>query len=156
MLQAFLTELDVQSCGSLRQVMCSGETLLAELVADFFAQVPEEVQLHNLYGPTEASIDVTFWQCQRTVGVVQTCGARHTGYSADPVPIGHPIANTQIYLLDRNLEPVPIGVTGELYIGGEGLARSYTRRPELTSREVHSQPIFYGHLPTGGASLSYR
>ena len=76
--------------------------------------------MHNLYGPTEAAVDVTFWACRRD----------------DPrsfVPIGRPIANTQIYILDQNLSPVPIGIPGELHIGGIGLARGYLNRPELTA-----------------------
>ena len=138
MLQAFLVEQDLQSCGSLRQVMCSGETLEASLQARFFAQFPSvgtglaPVQLYNLYGPTEAAIDVTFWQCQRRLGA-----SNRSGWN---VPIGRPIANTQIYLLDRNLQPVPVGVTGELYIGGEGLARGYWRRPELTAERFIRLP----------------
>jgi amino acid adenylation domain-containing protein len=118
---------------SLRQVICSGEALTASLQARFFAQVPEEVQLHNLYGPTEAAIDVTFWPCQRE--------QRDSG-----VPIGRPIANTQIYLLDGNLQPVPIGVTGELYIGGVGLARGYAKRPERTAERFIPNP-FAGTSP---------
>ncbi|TMC15076.1 MAG: amino acid adenylation domain-containing protein, partial [Chloroflexi bacterium] len=86
------------------------------------------IQLHNLYGPTEASIDVTFWQCQYTVA------------EDVRVPIGHPIANIQVYLLDRALQPVPIGVPGELYIGGAGLARGYYRRPALTAERFIANP----------------
>ncbi|MGC4098052.1 MAG: AMP-binding protein [Nitrospira sp.] len=78
------------------------------------------VELHNLYGPTEAAIDVTMWSCDPTA-------------PSDPIPIGRPIANTQIYLVDQRGEPVPIGVPGELHIGGVNVARGYHRRPALTA-----------------------
>jgi thioesterase domain-containing protein len=129
MLQAFLAETDLQSCDSLRQVISSGEALDARLSARFFAQAGESAQLHNLYGPTEAAIDVTFWPCQ--------CDCSDD----DPqVPIGYPIANTQIYVLDSHLQPVPIGVTGELYIGGVALARGYVNRPDLTAERFIPHP----------------
>jgi acyl-coenzyme A synthetase/AMP-(fatty) acid ligase len=79
-----------------------------------------QAKLHNLYGPTEAAIDVTAWTAP-------------IGYDGDIVPIGRPISNTQMYVLDGYGEPVPIGVAGELYIGGAGVARGYLNRPELTA-----------------------
>src|SRR6185436_17186471 len=79
-------------------------------------------------GPTEASVDVTYWQCLRN-------DTRNT------VPIGKPIWNTQIYILDPLLKPVPIGVPGELHIGGVGLARGYLNRPELTAEKFISNPF---------------
>jgi acyl carrier protein len=78
--------------------------------------------LHNLYGPTEASIDVTAWECSRD---------SHRAI----VPIGRPIANTQVYILDQYLAPAPIGVAGEIYIGGLGLARGYLNQPELIAEK---------------------
>src|SRR5262249_16118301 len=77
-------------------------------------------ELHNLYGPTEAAIDVTVWSCEPTA-------------PADPIPIGRPIANTQIYIVDQRGEPVPIGVPGEVHIGGVNVARGYHQRPALTA-----------------------
>ncbi|MGK3988241.1 amino acid adenylation domain-containing protein [Sorangium sp. So ce136] len=133
MLQAFLETPAVSSCRSLRRVICSGEALPAELARRCFERL-ERAELHNLYGPTEASIDVTSWACQR----LDTSAS---------VPIGAPIANTQIYLLDRHGHPVPAGVAGELHIGGVGLARGYHRRPELTAERFVPDP--FGSDPGG-------
>lgn len=124
MLQVFLDEPDLARCASLRRVICSGEALPSELQERF--QESLEASLYNLYGPTEAAIDVTWWACQRT---------------RRPVPIGRPISNIQIYLLDPHLRPVPIGVPGELYIGGLGLARGYIQRPELTAAAFLPDPF---------------
>jgi amino acid adenylation domain-containing protein len=119
MLQVFLEHLPNDSAHSLERVICSGEALPAELQQRFYKRL--KAKLYNLYGPTEASIDVTAWSCQPE------------GASAS-VPIGKPIANTQVYVLDRHLNPVPIGVPGELYLGGVGLARGYVNRPGLTAQ----------------------
>jgi amino acid adenylation domain-containing protein len=127
MLQVFLNEVGLESCQHLKRVICSGEALPFELQEKFFARLPK-VELHNLYGPTEAAIDVTFWQCQQ-----------HTPEKV--VPIGRPIANTQIYILDEQLQPVPIGVPGELHIGGVGLARGYLHRPQLTQEKFIPNPF---------------
>jgi amino acid adenylation domain-containing protein len=120
MLGIFLQEPGFEQCSSLRQVFCSGEALSYEVQQNFFER--SAAVLHNLYGPTEASIDVTAWQCRRD-------------YAAKVVPIGRPIANTQIYILDEYLVPVPIGVVGEIHIGGDGLARGYLNQPELTAEK---------------------
>ncbi|MDF0674710.1 MAG: amino acid adenylation domain-containing protein [Nitrospira sp.] len=120
MLQAFLETPGVEVCaGTLRRVVCSGEALSEAVQRQCWARLPG-VELHNLYGPTEAAIDVTVWSCDPTV-------------PADPVPIGRPIANTQIYILDDRGEPIPIGVPGEVHIGGVNVARGYHRRPALTA-----------------------
>src|SRR5262249_37346831 len=121
-------EPNLEDCTSLRQVMCSGEVLSSELQFCFFTHVAAGVKLHNLYGPTEAAIDVTFWQCQH-----DSDGCR--------VPIGRPIANTHLYLLDTELQPVPIGVPGELYIGGVCLARGYLKQPDLTAEKFIAHPF---------------
>lgn len=130
MLQAFLLEPHLEKyCSSLKQVVTSGEALSYELQERFFARFPDpQVALHNLYGPTEAAIDVTFWECQR-------------GSKPQSIPIGRPIANTQIYILDAALQPTPIGVPGELYIGGVGLARGYHKRPALTAEKFLRDPF---------------
>ncbi len=126
MLQAFLDTPGVDRCRSLRRVLCSGEALPLELQRRFFQRL--SAGLHNLYGPTEASIDVTAWACR-------------SEERASSVPIGRPIANTEIYLLDRQGHPAPIGVPGELYIGGVGLARGYHRRPDLTAEKFVPDPF---------------
>ena len=130
MLAVFLEEQDLpRRCASLRQVICSGEALSYELQERFFATFSgDNPKLHNLYGPTEAAVDVTSWECRR-------------GAPGQTVPIGRPIANTQIYLLDPRGEPVPVGVPGELYIGGAGVARGYLHRPELTQERFVRDPF---------------
>ncbi|MGH2507141.1 MAG: non-ribosomal peptide synthetase, partial [Ktedonobacteraceae bacterium] len=130
MLQAFLHEPNLsERCNSLRHVVTSGEALSLDLQERFFACFPDpQVCLHNLYGPTEAAIDVSVWECQR--GGVQTS-----------VPIGYPIANTRLYILDAALQPTPIGVPGELHIGGVGLARGYHRRAALTREKFIVDPF---------------
>ncbi len=111
---------------TLRQMVCSGEALPTELQNTTLALWPH-VALYNLYGPTEAAIDVTHWHCQ----------PRQHGQ----VPIGKPIANTRIYLLDDDLNPVPCGVAGELYIAGINLARGYHQRPGLTADRFVPDPF---------------
>ena len=106
----------------------SGEALTADLVQRFFAQVPDG-RLLNLYGSSEVAADVTFFECS----------ASNTGNGK--VPLGLPIANTQVHLLDGNLEPVPMGVPGEIYVGGDNLARGYFRRPDLTAERFVSSPL---------------
>ena len=116
----------LENCNSLKRVFCGGEALPVNLQDQFFATV--EAELHNLYGPTEACIDATVWTCQR-------------GIAAKTIPIGRPIANTQTYILDSYSQPVPIGVVGELHIGGAGLARGYLNRPDLTAEKFIPNPF---------------
>ena len=126
MLRAFLADPDAGRCRSLREVICSGEALPGDLVEQFFACLP--ARLHNLYGPTEAAVDVTAWTCQR-------------GPARATVPIGAPIANTQTYVLDRCGEPAPIGVPGELFLGGVQVGMGYWKRPDLTAERFVSDPF---------------
>ncbi|HYW08682.1 MAG TPA: amino acid adenylation domain-containing protein, partial [Longimicrobium sp.] len=126
MLRVFLDEPNVERCSSLRMVFCSGEALPLALQESFLYRLRAE--LHNLYGPTEAAVDVTHWACR-----------------ADPdahtVPIGAPVANTTAYVLDRGYEPVPIGLAGELYLGGVQVARGYLNRPALTAANFVPDPF---------------
>ena len=84
-------------------------------------------ELFNLYGPTEAAIDVTYWECE-------------TGTRRRSIPIGWPIINTQVYVLDEQLRVAPVGVKGELYVGGESLAHGYWQRAELTAERFVPHP----------------
>jgi len=120
----------------LRLVVCGGEALAGDDVARFYARHPAAT-VDNLYGPTEASIDVSRWSCPRPG-------------SAQPVPIGRPIANTGLHVLDRQLQPVPAGVEGELFIGGAGLARGYAGRAGLTAERFVADPF------AGDGSRLYR
>ncbi len=126
MLSVFLEESKLEECNSLKRVICSGEALSYQLQERFREKL--KCQLHNLYGPTEAAIDVTFINCDTN---------KYPGI----VPIGRPIANTQLYILDKKNQPVPIGVPGELHIGGAGLARGYLNRPELTAEKFIPNPF---------------
>jgi amino acid adenylation domain len=127
MLNLFLGSDGLHRITSLRQVMSSGEALPLQLTKRFFAKL-SNTRLHNLYGPTEASIDVTHWECR-------------PGSTRNIVPIGFPIANTQTYILDENLGPLPVGEVGELHIGGVGLARGYWNRAQLTSERFVPDPF---------------
>ncbi|ASS75391.1 hypothetical protein CIG75_10575 [Tumebacillus algifaecis] len=132
MLNVFVEAADPALCASLRLVFCSGEALPFPLQQKFLARYTAE--LHNLYGPTEAAVDVTYWQCRPD--------------SPWPlVPIGRPVANTQLHILDAQLQPVPIGSVGELYIGGVQVGRGYHDRAEMT-RERFLDDLFRtgGHL----------
>jgi amino acid adenylation domain-containing protein len=126
LLHAFLDEPDLARCAGLRRVICSGEALPLALHTRYGSRL--RAPLSNLYGPTEAAVDVTAWRCRPD-------GGQRT------VPIGRPIANTQIYLLSRALALVPVGVAGELYIGGVQLARGYLNRPALTAERFVPNPF---------------
>ena len=112
------------------KVLCGGEALSAQLAHQILETGSE---LWNLYGPTEATIWSTIYQ----VGAKKTVATTKDALSS----IGCPIANTQIYILDKHLQPVPLGVAGELYIGGDGLARGYLNRPELTQEKFIPNPF---------------
>ncbi|OXI88614.1 non-ribosomal peptide synthetase [Burkholderia sp. AU33423] len=135
MLAAFAAYLDdfsaAAQCDSVRLIVASGEALAPELVAKMARLLPNAT-LVNLYGPTEAAIDVSHW----------TCGPDDE--HAVAVPIGHPIANLQLHVLDAAWQPVPAGATGELYLAGAGLARGYLGRPALTAERFVPDPFVPG------------
>ena len=125
MLSAFLEAPGVEVCTSLRNVVCGGEVVPTTLVSRFYQHL--EGKLTASYGPTEASIGATLWPCPRD-------------FAGRSVPIGPPVANIKIYVLDEQLQPVPVGLPGELCISG-GLARGYLNRPELTAEKFVPDPF---------------
>jgi amino acid adenylation domain-containing protein/FkbH-like protein/FkbM family methyltransferase len=126
---AHVTDSAAESLASLCDVFASGEALSADLAARFYETLTAShgTRLHNLYGPTEATVDVTFFDCSRLDG-------------AATVPIGAPVANTQLYVLNRGLDTAPLGVTGEIYIGGANVGRGYLNRPDLTAQSFVPDP----------------
>jgi amino acid adenylation domain-containing protein len=128
MLQQFVEAVEAGRCASLRNVVCSGEALPPALVDRFYERFAGPVVLTNLYGPTEAAVDVSCWTCPRD-------GA------AGVVPIGRPVWNTQLYVLDAALRPLPVGVPGEMYIGGVQVARGYQGRAALTAERFVPDPF---------------
>ncbi len=112
----------------MKKLFCSGEALGFDLVESFYEKASDIVEVHNLYGPTEAAVDVSYFACPR-----------------DPVdnsiPIGRPVTNTGLYVLDEHDQPVPVGVPGELHIGGVQLARGYWAREDLTSEKFIPCPV---------------
>jgi len=113
---------------TLKQVFTSGEALPLDLNKRFFSLF-KQVHLMNLYGPTEATIDVSYFKCSK---------------QATSIPIGKPIDNTQLYILDHNLSPAPLGVRGKIYIAGVGLSRGYLNRPDLTASKFIENPFVEG------------
>ena len=127
LLRALVNDRRLKDCVSLHRVICAGEVLPREICNQLQDCLPG-VKLHNLYGPTEAAIDVSAWPCETDAG-------------EGPIPIGRPIWNTQLYVLDAQLAPVPVGVVGELYIAGDGLARGYLGKPGLTAERFIGNPF---------------
>ncbi|MFL6122766.1 amino acid adenylation domain-containing protein [Actinophytocola sp.] len=123
-LRLFLAEPGTARCPSLRRVLCSGEALPPDAVDAFYARM--SCELHNLYGPTEATVDVTWWPCR--AGETST-------------PIGRPVHNTSIHVLDRAGREVPIGAAGEIHIGGVQVATGYLDRPVLTAARFVPDPF---------------
>ncbi|WP_155617148.1 amino acid adenylation domain-containing protein, partial [Xanthomonas translucens] len=126
MLRAFLEALPDGACASLRRIVCSGEALPADLAYAALERLPQ-ARLYNLYGPTEAAVDVSVWEC--------------TAADTHSVPIGRPIANTQLHVIDAQRQRSPIGVAGELQIAGVQLARGYLGRPDLTAERFVPDPF---------------
>ncbi|GID33104.1 hypothetical protein Abr02nite_80870 [Paractinoplanes brasiliensis] len=125
MLRPFVEHVDGRGCPTLRRVFVSGEALSRELQRRYHQAIG--APLHNLYGPTEAAVDVTFHECRPDAG-------------DGPVPIGRPIWNTRLHVLDARGRQAPPGVSGELYLAGTGLARGYLNRPGLTAERFVADP----------------
>jgi non-ribosomal peptide synthetase component F/acyl carrier protein len=140
LLQMLLTEERFAECAALRQVFCGAEPLSRDLQDRFFALFGERVALHNLYGPTEAAIDATGFTCR-------------PGWDLAGVPIGQPIANATAYVLDRRLKPAPLGVPGELYLGGACLATGYLHAPDLTAERFVPDPFTMDGQESAGGRL---
>jgi amino acid adenylation domain-containing protein len=135
MLRAFLaTPTAREFSATLRLVMASGEALAPDLVAQYFAQFPT-TPLYNLYGPTECAVEVSWWSCPPST------------VAPGIVPIGRPTANTRLHVLDASLRELPIGVPGELHIGGVQVGRGYHNRPELTNERFVADPFATGPTP---------
>ena len=112
----------------IKKLFCSGEALPFASVQKFYEKANHYAEVHNLYGPTEAAVDVSYFHCPRD--------------PADPsIPIGKPVTNTGLYVLDENDQPCPVGVPGELYIGGVQLARGYFARPDITAERFVDNPL---------------
>jgi len=133
MLALFLEHENISKFSSLTRVICSGEALTISQMKHFKELAPN-LSLYNLYGPTEATIDVSAWNCCE----------EDLPDTALTVPIGRPIWNTRLYILDGNLAPVVSGVSGEIYIGGVGVARGYLNQPELTGERFIESPFVQG------------
>lgn len=140
MLSSMLSVVNLSQCESLRQVFCSGEALSLTLAREFSRGCPD-VELHNLYGPTEAAIDVSYWHC--LVGTEDLTR----------IPIGRPIHNIQLHVLNSRLCLIPTGAAGELHIGGVGLARGYLNKAELTSERFIENPFYDAGNPGSSERL---
>ena len=128
MLAAFLSTPGAQRL-RMRRIFCSGEELSASLRDQFHATL--QGQLHNLYGPTEAAVDVSYWSAD-------------VYDKTTPVPIGFPVWNMRMYVLDARMQPLPAGVSGDLYLGGVQLARGYLGRNDLTAERFLPDPYRQG------------
>ena len=126
MLQAFIAHPSAAACRTIRRLICGGEALSSGMLTEVSKRLPNVLVAHQ-YGATETAINATYW----------ICGVNHSS----GVPIGQPIWNTRVYVLDAELKPVPAGVAGELYIAGAGLARGYLNRPELTAEQFVADPF---------------
>ncbi len=143
MLQAFLRQPGARHCTALQRIICGGEAFPASLLLESHTRLPAGVRLYNHYGPTEATIHSTYWPCDR--------------HSTQPViPIGRPLTNCSIHVVDTRLRPLPIGAAGELCISGVQLARGYEARPALTAEKFIPDPLGRGRLYRTGDLARYR
>ncbi len=126
-----IPELKKPAPHSLRLVIVGGEKALVSAYATWLGSVGRRVRWVNTYGPTEASISATAYEPSFS----------STDSLPENLPIGRPVANTRVYLLDRHLNPVPVGIPGELHIGGVGVAQGYLNRPELTAEKFIPDPF---------------
>ena len=136
MLAAFVASLDADSvaaCRTLRRVFCSGEALPTDLCREW--ERLTGAPLHNLYGPTEAAVDVSWYPA---------CGPELAAVTGSSVPIGWPVWNTGLRILDAAMRPVPPGVAGDLYLTGIQLAQGYLGRPDLTASRFIADPFAPG------------
>ncbi|MFJ6462105.1 amino acid adenylation domain-containing protein [Streptomyces sp. NPDC091387] len=148
LLDLFVSEVRPEDCVGLRYAFASGEPLQPTLVARFLDRFPGD--LVNLYGATEVSVDTTYWRASRTD-------------PHGPVLAGRPMANQTVYVLDPDRRPVPAGVLGEVYLGGDSVGRGYHKRPELTAERFVPDPFTGGRMyrtgdvgrftPDGGLDL---
>jgi len=143
MLEAFVKDIGIGDCSGLKKVLCSGEALRLGMVRACQELLPQ-ARIYNLYGPTEATVDVSCWSVPE--------GRLHSGV----VPIGRPVANTQLYVVDGNGFLCPVGVPGELWIGGVQVARGYWKRAELTAEKFVANPFGEGRLYKTGDRCRWR
>ena len=126
MLDVFNQTEGIQECISLERIFCSGEALSAKTVAKTYNLL--DVNIYNLYGPTEASVEVTSWLCEKNTNI-------------ESIPIGFPVANTKLYVVDKHMNLAPIGIPGELYISGTQVAQGYLERENLTKQHFLKDPF---------------
>ncbi len=131
---AIIEQIEAPQLSTLTHILVGGEELTLHLMKETLRKL--DTRLINAYGPTEATISQIIWTCD-------------INWASTPVPIGKPIANMQAYVLDTRLQPVPVGVIGDLYLGGAGLARGYLNKPEQTARAFMPNPH------AGGSSRVY-
>ncbi|MFK0310308.1 amino acid adenylation domain-containing protein [Pseudomonas sp. NPDC090233] len=145
LLHQFLDQPDVERCTSLTDIFCGGGELTLSLLRGVRERLPK-VRVHNVYGPTEATVDSTAWTLQA-----------HDPLPALAPPIGRPIANTRLYVLDEHDRPVPLGAVGQLHIGGVGVARGYLGLPALQAERFIPSPFVGGdRLYRTGDLVRYR
>ncbi|WP_182392612.1 amino acid adenylation domain-containing protein [Legionella sp. PC997] len=146
MLREMILTPKFKSCSSLRHVFCGGEVLLPETIHAFYEYNSAGCKLHNLYGPTEATIDA----------LTHTCSTQDE--TSHVSRIGKPISNTNVYILDDHMKPVPTGILGELYISGHGLAYGYLHNEELTQQKFLPNPFesYYNRIYKTGDLVKWQ